>query len=316
MIAKLGSDASLSATCAPIPAAARSSISNRTTPARCFASPTSIRAVIGGQMWVAMDPPTARSGAAGRRAQRARLLDPRRIGARARASPAPIARRRNDARRDFSRMRAEFTRAPGKLCGARRRRVGPGDGRDDRRPVRLCARRRAHARHVRSGSMRSTTSSAQCRSSACSSAAAERRRVRHDLRGGRPAGQRRPCASIRCRWWRRASCARSSSSATADDRNGGAADSVAAAGSADATESAESSFVRRRAGNDVYTGFSSTCFLRPSESLITPSGVRSRGDSIIFSSVTAASLTFSPPPLIWRRASPFEATRPASRRRR
>ena len=47
-----------------------------------------------------------------------------------------------------------------------------------------------------------------------------------------------------------------------------------------------------------YTGLISTCFLRPSESLITPSGVRSFGVSVIFSSVTVASLTLSPPPLI------------------
>ena len=66
----------------------------------------------------------------------------------------------------------------------------------------------------------------------------------------------------------------------------------------------------------LYTGFSSTCFFLPSESLITPSGVRSFRLSVIFSSATAASFTFSPPPLIWRRASPFEATRPVFSRKR
>ena len=49
---------------------------------------------------------------------------------------------------------------------------------------------------------------------------------------------------------------------------------------------------------DAQTGFSRTCRLRPSDSLITPSGVRSFGVSVIFSSVTVTSLTFSPPPLI------------------
>ena len=44
---------------------------------------------------------------------------------------------------------------------------------------------------------------------------------------------------------------------------------------------------------------------------MTPSGVRLDGVSTIFSSVTAASLTRRPPPLIWRRASPLDATRPA-----
>ena len=42
------------------------------------------------------------------------------------------------------------------------------------------------------------------------------------------------------------------------------------------------------------TGFSSTWRFRPSESLITPSGVRCSGVSIIFSSVTVASLTLQP----------------------
>ena len=46
------------------------------------------------------------------------------------------------------------------------------------------------------------------------------------------------------------------------------------------------------------TGLSSTCLFLPSESLITPSGVSAAGVRIIFSSVTVASLTFRPPPLI------------------
>ena len=44
---------------------------------------------------------------------------------------------------------------------------------------------------------------------------------------------------------------------------------------------------------------------------MTPSGVRVAGVNTIFSSVTVVSLTLSPPPLIWRRASPFDETRPA-----
>src|SRR4029078_3387870 len=61
----------------------------------------------------------------------------------------------------------------------------------------------------------------------------------------------------------------------------------------------------------AYAGLSSTCFFLPIDSLMTPSGVRLPALRIIFSSVTATSLTRSPPPLIWRRASPLEATRPA-----
>ena len=52
-----------------------------------------------------------------------------------------------------------------------------------------------------------------------------------------------------------------------------------------------------RAAVGSHTGRNSTCRLRPSESLITPSGVRSRGVSSIFSSVTVTSLTLRPPVL-------------------
>src|SRR5277367_242877 len=51
-----------------------------------------------------------------------------------------------------------------------------------------------------------------------------------------------------------------------------------------------------------YAGLSRTWRFLPSDSFITPSGVRFAGVSIIFSSDTATSLTRSPPPLIWRRA--------------
>src|SRR5262249_27834919 len=59
-----------------------------------------------------------------------------------------------------------------------------------------------------------------------------------------------------------------------------------------------------------YAGLTRTWRFRPSDALITPSAVRSAGVSTILSSDTATSLTRNPPPLIWRRASPFELTRP------
>jgi hypothetical protein len=64
--------------------------------------------------------------------------------------------------------------------------------------------------------------------------------------------------------------------------------------------------------DDPQTGFSSTCFFLPSDSFRTPSDVTSASESVAFSSVTALSLTLRPPPLIWRRASLVEATRPAA----
>src|SRR5262249_53814780 len=54
----------------------------------------------------------------------------------------------------------------------------------------------------------------------------------------------------------------------------------------------------RRTADGTYMGLNSTCRFLPSESLMTPSGVRSRGVSTIFSSVAATSLTRRPPPLI------------------
>ncbi len=48
----------------------------------------------------------------------------------------------------------------------------------------------------------------------------------------------------------------------------------------------------------LQTGLISTCRFLPSESLITPSGVRSARVRNRFSSATDSSFTFSPPPLI------------------
>ena len=63
MVAKLGTNASLRAICAPIRAAGRSSIWNRTTPARCCASPTCIRVSTAGRCgsrWIRRPPISGR----------------------------------------------------------------------------------------------------------------------------------------------------------------------------------------------------------------------------------------------------------------
>ena len=68
--------------------------------------------MIGGQMWIAMDPPTPEGAAPGRPAGRARIRRQGRSGARQRG------RRRAQLPAigvQFSRMRVEFTRAPGKM---------------------------------------------------------------------------------------------------------------------------------------------------------------------------------------------------------
>ena len=110
--------------------------------------------VIGGQMWVAMDPPTTdqlpQEGVLNVRdfsirgeseLQRVAGSDP----------SGPKRAAEHGAGVDFSRMRAEFTRSPGKLALREGVVLGPGDGRDARRAIRLRARRRAAARHLHPG---------------------------------------------------------------------------------------------------------------------------------------------------------------------
>ena len=170
--------------------------------------------------------------------------------------------------------------------GARWSCARSGSRRDHRRADRLRQGRRASARHLR----------AVLRPQQHVRADSDRRPVprrrqqrgpgRHHLRGERVRRARRASRSIRCPRSRRDCCASSSRRRT--------------------TWTAISS---RRSGKlhlspqrgekeKPHTGFSSTCFFLPSESLITPSGVRSFSVSIIFSSVTVASLTLRPPALI------------------
>ena len=69
---------------------------------------------------------------------------------------------------------------------------------------------------------------------------------------------------------------------------------------------------QRAIGERAHTGRIRTCRFLPSESLITPSSVRSAEVRSRFSSETVLSFTLRPPPLIWRLASPVDCTKPAS----
>ena len=175
MIAKLGSDASLMGDLRAYPGGRQVIYLESNDAGALFRFTDTYSRVVGGQMWIAMDPPTA-----DQRPQEG-VLNVRDFSIRGEATLERVAANNGDPnargtqivrrRRDFSRMRAEFTRTPGQARGPRRRGVGPGDGRDDRRPHRLCARRRAHARHVRSGLCAQQHFWRTCRSSGCSSAA-------------------------------------------------------------------------------------------------------------------------------------------------
>ena len=72
--------------------------------------------IVGGEMWVAMDPPSRRQGAAGRHPQHPRLRGARRSRARSgRRHAAGARQRRATVGVEFSRMRVEFTRSPGRF---------------------------------------------------------------------------------------------------------------------------------------------------------------------------------------------------------
>ena len=157
-------------------------------PARCCASPTPIRRFIGGQMWVAMDPPTARSGAAGRHPQHPRLLDPRR-------SRRSIA---SSARQQGEHSRRRILPHAGRVHPHARAASDPKEA--------WCAVRRS-ARRSKAISIsprttcacaaRSFRSTAQQRVRADPDRRAvprrqQRRPARHHLRGGRPAERAGP----------------------------------------------------------------------------------------------------------------------------
>jgi hypothetical protein len=67
----------------------------------------------------------------------------------------------------------------------------------------------------------------------------------------------------------------------------------------------------RSSSSSSQTGRTSICFLRPSDSLMTPSPVSEASSTRWASSSIATSLMRTAPPLTWRRASPLEAASPA-----
>ena len=232
--------------------------------------------MVGGKMWIGMDPPTQDRLAAGRHHQRQRLHDPRRGRARQVVSecaecgaPEQQHRVRPGARR--------FHPRAGTHDDQGRRAARADDRRHRRRQHRLRARPgpACAARWCRSTA--STTCSARFRSSACSSAAAQRGHLRHHLRGDRPDRQSAPDGQ-----------------SDFGDCAGHAAQILRVSRSAGSR-----SYVWRAVGPlNAQAGLISTCRFLPSESLMTPSGVSVAGVSTIFSSVTVTSLTLSPPPLI------------------
>ena len=114
MNAKLGRDAQLNGDLRRKPAGGNVLYFETRDAGALFRFTDSYARMNGGRMWVAMDAPTGKPGAARRPARYQRFLHPRRSGARARR----FRRTGNDGQREgvkFSRMRAEFTRMPGRL---------------------------------------------------------------------------------------------------------------------------------------------------------------------------------------------------------
>ena len=204
MIAKLGSNASLMGDLRAYPGGRQVIYLESNDAGALLRFTDTYSRVVGGQMWIAMDPPTS-----DQRPQEG-VLNVRdfsirgestleRVAANRQRSERARSRRRSAPGVTFSRMRAEFTRSPGKLAVRDGVVWGPAMGATHRGPVRLCARRRAHARHVRSGLCAEQLPRARADRRPVHRRRTERRRVRHDLRGGRADRAMRPCGSIRCR---------------------------------------------------------------------------------------------------------------------
>ena len=269
--AKLGRDAALIGDLrGRIRAAARSCTSRATTPARCCVSPTPIRASSAGRCGSRSIRRTPTSTPQEGDAQRARLRGARRGRARTRrvSGERPD---RTDAAGDrfgsFARMRVDFTRSPGKLAV----RDGVVWGRRSARPSTARSTTRTTTCACAAPSCRST------RSTTCSA----RFPIVGIFLGG---GRTRACSASPTRWSaRRASrCCASTRSRRVRARPP-AQDVRIPQRRHRRPQRGPAVFVfadplelsARRSARPVQTGFSSTCLLRPSESLITPSGVRS-----------------------------------------
>ena len=183
------------AICAPIRAGGRSMYLESNDAGALLRFTDMYSRVDGGQMWIAMDPPTAdqqpqegvinvrdfsiRGESELQRVASNSYNDPR--------VPHATVRRGRELRADARRIHPRARQAR----GARRRGVGPGDGRDARRPVRLSARDDVRLRGTFIPAYALNNFLARVPILGTDHRRRpERGHFRHDLRGGRPAGQR------------------------------------------------------------------------------------------------------------------------------
>ena len=127
--------------------------------------------VVGGQLQLALDPPTSDSG------PKEGLLNVRDFTVKGEASLDKLAAGGTPGAAggiSFTRLRAEFVRQSGQLTIKEGVLKGPEHWRHDRRQHRLSWQSGAHERHLRSGVRAEQPSQSMCRSSDCSSAAAMR----------------------------------------------------------------------------------------------------------------------------------------------
>ena len=150
--------------------------------------------IYGGEMWMAMDPPTAantpQDGILNIRDFTIRgeaTLDRVASGAADVVPGSPQAA--NSGGVEFSRMRVEFTRTHGRFAIKEGVVRGPMIGANDGRLYRLPARRGPHARHVRAVLRAQQHVRADPGVRAVPRRRQQRRPRRPDLRGGRPAGR-------------------------------------------------------------------------------------------------------------------------------
>ena len=131
--------------------------------------------MVGGKMWIGMDPPTPGRLGAGGHHQHQRILDPRREHARPGGVECAERRPRQNNNIEFSQARADFTRVAGPHDRQGRRAARADDRRHRRRQHRLCPRPGADARHAGAALRPQQHVRRRFRSSACSSAAAATR---------------------------------------------------------------------------------------------------------------------------------------------
>ena len=193
MLAKLGSNASLMGDLRAYPGGRRVIYMESNDAGALLRFSDIYSRVVGGQMWTAMDPPTADQG------PQEGVLNVRDFSIRGETTLERIAANNGDPTRSsaqsfgagvsFSRMRAEFTRSPGKLAVRDGVVWGPVMGATIEGQFDYAARQCEHARHVRAGLCAEQLPGARADRRAVHGRT-ERRRVRRDLRDRRSDRQR------------------------------------------------------------------------------------------------------------------------------